>query len=98
MQLQDPEKEPYVRIGNQVGEGVSITIVTLKGFEEDANGVIDIQRIQTEGRMTQKEESEAYVLEVTSTAGKKSTILPPEGGFANGTFYAREEALIWQKT
>jgi hypothetical protein len=97
-QLQDSGLEPYVRVGKMVGDGVAITIVRLKEFQENPSGTIDVDRQMIDGRMIQPEEGEGLTLEVNSPGGVKSIVTPPDGGFVNGTFSAWEDDLIWQTT
>lgn len=94
-QLKEPEQEPHLRVGGETGEGVTLVITRLKGFQESASGTIDIDRTMIEGRVVQPEEGEGLVLEVTSPGGAKATVHPPDEGFRNGSFSAWEDDIIW---
>jgi len=108
-QVKDPDQEPYVRVGGVVREGVTVTIVRLKGFQENPNGTIEIDRSMIEGRIVHpeaeedeeeveaKEEGDTGVIAaVSGPGGAKSTITPPNGVFENGNFTAWEDDLLWQ--
>lgn len=97
-QLQAPESEPYVRVGKTMGEGVSIGVVKLKGFQENSGGTVDIERITIDAKVMQPEDEESLVLEVSSPAGGKTIVTPPEGEFLNGTVSLWDDDLLWKTT
>ncbi len=104
-QLKNSDPEPYVRVGGVVHEGVTVTLVRLKGFQESPSGTIDIDRVMIEGRVVRSEEEEdgtdkeaegGVIVVVTGPGGAKSTITPPNGVLENGNFTAWEDDLLWQ--
>lgn len=95
-QLQDPDKEPNLRVGGTIGEDVTVVVTRLKGFQENSMGTFDIERSVMEARFVHPEDGEGLVIDVTGPGGVKNTITPPEGGFTNGTLMAWEDDLIWK--
>jgi len=93
--LKSDDNQAYVRVGGLVGEGVSVTLVRLKDFQETPSGMMEVDKSVIEGRITTTEDSDQLVLEVTGPGGK-DTVTPPEGGFENGSFTVWEDDMLWQ--